>query len=216
MGPTSHALRAVAVCALLLATACARESSPESVATTPAPDSFRVAFETTRGHFTVDVIRGWSPRGADRFYELVNAGYFTDVAFFRVLPRFIAQFGMHGDPAVNRRWEDKAIRDDPVRESNKRGTIVFATAGPNTRANQLFINTSDNAQLDGQGFSPIGRVAEGMSVVDSLFDGYGEAPVQSRIARQGNRYLKLEFPLLDYIKSARVVGPARQSAAPSP
>lgn len=191
---------------LMLASACAGESSQESVAPTPAPDSFRVAFETTRGNFTVDVIRAWSPRGADRFYEMVNAGYFTDVAFFRVLPRFIAQFGMHGDPSVNRRWEDRPIRDDPVRESNRRGTLVFATAGPNTRANQLFINTSDNAQLDGMGFSPIGRV-EGMNVVDSLFDGYGEAPVQARIARQGNRYLKLEFPLLDYVKSARIVGP---------
>ena len=204
------------LCASVLAGACAPDSSPgsdspsrgPSGAATPAPDSFRVAFETSRGNFAVDVIRAWSPRGADRFHELVDAGYFTDVAFFRVVPGFIAQFGMHGDPAVNRRWEDRPIRDDPARQANARGTIVFATAGPNTRANQLFINLRDNRSLDPQGFTPIGRV------VDSLFDGYGEAPVQSRIARQGNRYLKLEFPLLDYVKSARVVGPPARPSAP--
>jgi peptidyl-prolyl cis-trans isomerase A (cyclophilin A) len=200
------ARRFTALSVSLVAIACASDSPHEAVATAQAPDSFRVAFETTKGKFAVDVIRAWSPNGADRFHQLVNAGYFTEVAFFRVVPGFIAQFGLHGDPSVNERWEEKPIRDDPVRQSNRRGTIVFATAGPNTRANQLFINFKDNAQLDGMGFSPIGRVVEGLTVVDSLFDGYGEAPVQARIARQGNRYLKLEFPLLDYVKSARVVG----------
>ena len=209
----SACLRRLAGLSLALVTiACASDSSREAVATAAAPDSFRVAFETSKGNFAVDVIRAWSPNGADRFHQLVSTGYFTDVAFFRVVPGFIAQFGMHGDPSVNERWEDRPIRDDPVRESNRRGTIVFATAGPNTRANQLFINFKDNAQLDGMGFSPIGRVVEGMGVVDSLFDGYGEAPVQARIARQGNRYLKQEFPLLDYVKSARVVGPQAQTA----
>lgn len=206
--------RFAALCVSLIAIACASDSSRDGVATTPAPDSFRVALETTKGSFAVDVIRAWSPNGADRFHELVSAGYFTDVAFFRVVPGFIAQFGMHGDPSVNERWEERPIRDDPVRQSNRRGTIVFATAGPNTRANQLFINFKDNAQLDGMGFSPIGRVVEGMSVVDSLFDGYGEAPVQARIARQGNRYLKQEFPLLDYVRSARVVALSGRPATP--
>lgn len=201
--------------ASLIAIACSRDSAPRgdgsaarapSSAAPAAPDSFRVAFETTRGNFVVDVIRAWSPRGADRFHELVDAGYFTDIAFIRVLPGFVAQFGMHGDPAVNRRWETP-IPDDPVVQSNKRGTIVFATSGPNTRGNQFFINYSDNARLDGMGFSPFGRVAEGMSVVDSIYSGYGETPDQSRVGAEGNAYLKREFPRLDYIKSARVVGP---------
>jgi peptidyl-prolyl cis-trans isomerase A (cyclophilin A) len=135
----------------------------------------------------------------------VNAGYFKDVAFFRVLPGFVAQFGMHGDPAVNRQWEDKSIADDPVTQSNARGTIVFATSGPNTRANQFFINYSDNARLDGMGFSPFGRVVEGMSVVDSIYAGYGETPDQARIATQGNAYLQERFPRLDYIRSASIV-----------
>jgi peptidyl-prolyl cis-trans isomerase A (cyclophilin A) len=202
------------LCIAGVASACSRDSArqesdsaaraPSAVAT-PAPDSFRVAFETTRGPVVVDVIRAWSPRGADRFHELVNAGYFTDVAFFRVLPGFVAQFGMHGDPAMNRRWGDRTIPDDAVAQSNARGTIVFATRGPNTRSNQFFINYSDNARLDGMGFSPFGRVAEGMSVVDSIYSAYGEAPDQERIAADGNGYLKRQFPKLDYIKSARIV-----------
>jgi len=213
-----------ALCVSLAAIACAKDSPPSqsadsaspapSSAATPAPDSFRVAFETTRGNFVVHVIRSWSPRGVDRFHELVNAGYFTDVAFFRVLPGFVAQFGMHGDPSVNKRWDDKPIADDPVVQSNKRGTIVFATAGPNTRGNQFFINFADNSRLDGQGFSPFGRVVEGMGVVDSIYARYGETPDQSRVAAEGNAYLKREFPRLDYIKSARVVGAAPRPGAP--
>jgi peptidyl-prolyl cis-trans isomerase A (cyclophilin A) len=194
----------------LVAVACSKDSDPargsDSKSRAAVPDSFRVRFETTRGNFVVQVFRPWSPRGVDRFHELVNAGYFTDVAFFRVLPGFVAQFGMHGDPAINRQWSDRPIPDDPVVQSNKRGTIVFATAGPDTRGNQFFINFSDNAGLDGQGFSPFGRVVDGMSVVDSIYAGYGEAPDQSRVAAEGNEYLKRDFPRLDYIKSARVVG----------
>jgi cyclophilin family peptidyl-prolyl cis-trans isomerase len=205
------------LCISALAIACSKDSAPRrsdsaasgpSEAAAPAPDSFRVAFETTRGPFVVDVTRAWSPRGADRFHQLVTAGYFTDVAFFRVLPGFVAQFGMHGDPNVNRRWDSKPILDDPVVQSNKRGTIVFATSGPNTRGNQFFINYADNARLDGMGFSPFGRVVEGMSVVDSIYSGYREAPDQARITTDGNAYLKREFPQLDYIKSARIVGPS--------
>jgi peptidyl-prolyl cis-trans isomerase A (cyclophilin A) len=203
-----------ALCTTAIAIACTADSPPQrsdsaagtqSATAAPAPDSFRVAFETTRGNFVVDVFRRWSPRGADRFHELVNAGYFRDVAFFRVLPGFVAQFGMHGDPAVNRQWEDKSITDDPVTESNARGTIVFATSGPNTRANQFFINYADNARLDGMGFSPFGRVVEGMGVVDSIYAGYGETPDQARIAAQGNAYLQQRFPRLDYIRSASIV-----------
>jgi peptidyl-prolyl cis-trans isomerase A (cyclophilin A) len=216
MAAMSELPRFVALCVSVIAIACAKDSPPSqssdstpgapSVAATPAPDSFRVAFQTTRGNFVVEVIRAWSPRGVDRFHELVSAGYFTDVAFFRVLPGFVAQFGMHGDPSVNKRWDDRPIADDPVAQSNKRGTIVFDTAGPNTRGNQFFINFADNSRLDGQGFSPFGRVVEGMGVVDSIYAGYGENPDQSRVAAEGNAYLKRDFPRLDYIKSARVVG----------
>jgi peptidyl-prolyl cis-trans isomerase A (cyclophilin A) len=217
-------LRPLALCVSVAAIACAKDSPPSqgtdatsrapSSAATPAPDSFRVAFETTRGNFVVDVVRDWSPRGVDRFHELVSAGYFTDVAFFRVLPGFVAQFGMHGDPSVNKRWDDRPIADDPVVQSNKRGTIVFATAGPNKLGNQFFINFADNTGLDGQGFSPFGRVVEGMRVVDSIYAGYGESPDQSRITAEGNAYLKRAFPRLDYIKSARVVGPPPRPRAP--
>jgi peptidyl-prolyl cis-trans isomerase A (cyclophilin A) len=210
--------------ASVIAIACAKDSPPpqrsDSASPAPpgtatrAPDSFRVAFETTRGNFVVEVFRNWSPRGVDRFHELVTSGYFTDVAFFRVLPGFVAQFGMHGDPALNQRWKERSIPDDPVAQSNKRGTIVFATAGPNTRGNQFFINFADNTPLDAQGFSPFGRVVEGMNVVDSIYAGYGESPDQSRIASEGNAYLKREFPRLDYIKSARVVGPPTRPGTP--
>jgi peptidyl-prolyl cis-trans isomerase A (cyclophilin A) len=181
-----------ALCVSVLAIACAKDSPPSQ-----RSDS------TSR-----------APHGVDRFHELVNAGYFTDVAFFRVLPGFVAQFGMHGDPSVNKRWDDRPIPDDPVVQSNKRGTIVFATAGPNTRGNQFFINFGDNSRLDGQGFSPFGRVVEGMGVVDSIYAGYGESPDQSRVGAEGNAYLKREFPRLDYIKSARVVGPPPRPVAP--
>ena len=178
-------------------------------AATPArsPDTFRVAVETSKGTFTIAVQRALAPRGADRFFELVTAGYFTDVRFFRVVPGFIVQFGMHGDPAVNERWEKAILPDEPGRISNARGTVAFASAGPNTRTVQLFVNTADNGRkLDGQRlFAPIGSVIEGMDVVDKLNNEYGEEPNPSRIASKGNVYLQRWFPALDYIKSATIV-----------
>ncbi|MGH7690906.1 MAG: peptidylprolyl isomerase, partial [Gemmatimonadaceae bacterium] len=144
-----------------------------------APDSFQVEFQTSRGPFTVAVTRALSPNGADRFYQLVTSGYFTDVRFFRVVPGFVAQFGMNGDPTVNAEWTAKTIPDDSVRATNARGTLVFAKSGPNSRSNQLFINLADNARLDAMGFPPFGHVISGMSVVDSIYSGYGEQPDQS-------------------------------------
>lgn len=186
-------------------------SSSRTAATDPvAPDSFRVAFETGKGRFVVQVHRAWAPLGADRFHELVRTGYYDRVKFFRVLPDFIAQFGIQGDPAINSKWE-RAIPDDPVKESNKKGTLTFATGGPNTRTTQLFINTRDNPRLDGMGFSAFGRVVEGMDVVEKLYNGYGEGapdgagPDQGRIEREGNAYLNKDFPRLDSIVSARVI-----------
>jgi peptidyl-prolyl cis-trans isomerase A (cyclophilin A) len=175
-----------------------------------APDQFKVRLTTTKGDIVIQVNRAWAPRGADRFYNLVKVGYFTDIAFFRVIKGFMVQFGIHGNPDIATMWKSANIQDDPVTQSNARGTITFATAGPNTRTTQLFINFGDNSGLDRQGFSPFGRVVEGMSVVDSIYDGYGEGaprgrgPNQGLIQTQGNKYLKAQYPNLDYIKNARI------------
>jgi peptidyl-prolyl cis-trans isomerase A (cyclophilin A) len=177
----------------------------------PGPDSFTVRFTTSRGSFDVKVHRDWAPLGADRLYHLVGAGFYDGVRFYRVISGFMAQFGSHGDPAVEQAWHDLAIADDPVRHRNERGAVTFANAGPNTRSTQLFINFTNNNQLDKIGFAPIGEVVNGMAVVDSLYNGYGEGapggqgPDQGRIAREGNTYLTAQFPKLDYIVSARLV-----------
>jgi len=180
--------------------------------TAKAPETFKVQFNTTKGKFTVEVTRSLAPNGADRFYNLVRSGYFTDVAFFRVVSGFMCQFGMHGDPNVSAKWGEATIPDDPVKGSNTRGTITFAMGGPNTRSTQLFINFGDNTRLDSMGFSPFGKVVEGMDVVDKINGEYGDMPQQggsgpnpARIATEGNGYLKKEFPNLDYIKSATVL-----------
>jgi peptidyl-prolyl cis-trans isomerase A (cyclophilin A) len=184
-----------------------------SLATEQAPDTFRVRFETTKGPFVVEVTRAWAPRGADRFYNLVKAGFYDDVAFFRVIPGFMAQFGINGDPRVNEAWYAARIPDDPVTRSNTRGMVTYAMAGPDTRTTQLFVNFKDNAFLDSQGFPPFGRVVEGMAVVDSLYSGYGEGapqgmgPDQGRAQQEGNAYLRASFPRLDFVKAARLVKP---------
>lgn len=176
-----------------------------------APETFSVWIDTTKGPIVIDVTRAWSPQGADRFYNLVKAGYYTDVAFFRVIEGFMAQIGIHGDPAMNTVWQNANIQDDPVVQSNTRGMVTYAKTGaPNSRSTQFFINFSDNSRLDGMGFSPFGRVRD-MSTVDQLHAGYGEGapsgrgPDQGRIQREGNTYLRSEFPNLDYIRSARIV-----------
>lgn len=182
-----------------------------AAATEQAPDSFKVKFTTSKGDFVVEVHREWAPKGADRFYNLVKLGYFTDARFFRAIDGFMVQFGINGDPAVNDKWREARINDDPVKQSNKRGYVTFATSGPNSRTTQLFINFGDNANLDAMGFSPFGKVADGMTVVDSVFKGYGEGapsgagPNQARIQREGNAYLNTEFPKLDFIKEAKVL-----------
>jgi len=193
---------------LMVAVACKDDnaSSAKAAPTGPAPDSFRVSFETSRGPFVVQVTRALSPHGADRFYELVNARFFDEARFFRVVPGFVAQFGINDKPKVNDEWDAKTIPDEPVKETNGRGTIVFATSGPDSRSHQLFINLVDNARLDGMGFAPFGRVVEGMAVVDSLYSDYGEAPDQHMIQTLGNSYLQRNFPKLDYVKTARVAG----------
>ena len=179
--------------------------------TETAPATFKVKFETTQGEFIVEAHREWAPQGADRFFNLVKAGYFQDLAFFRALDGFMAQFGIHGDPQVNAVWQNATIQDDPVVESNTRGKMTFAMAGPNTRTTQLFINYGNNARLDRMGFPPFAQVISGMESLDAIYKGYGEGapqgngPNQFMIQSQGNSYLKENFPQLDYIKRASLM-----------
>jgi len=169
-----------------------------------APATFKVRMATSRGDIVVQVTRAWAPRGADRFYNLVKNGFYDEARFFRVVPNFVVQFGLPADPNVGRAWTNATFRDDPVKQSNKRGYVVFATAGRDTRTTQLFINLKDNAFLDSQGFSPFGEVVEGMELVESIYSGYGETPDQGAITNQGNAYLRRNFPNLDYIKAATI------------
>ncbi|MGH7653435.1 MAG: peptidylprolyl isomerase [Gemmatimonadaceae bacterium] len=235
--PSTHmhtSSRSAAVALLILAAACEKAPAPAAkapIASTPAaaaapseallhpdyakftaqgPDSFAVHVVTSHGAFDLKVHRNWSPKGADRLYYLFSNNYFDGIRFFRVINGFMAQFGMSGDTAVQRVWKDLNLRDEPVTHSNKRGTLTFADAGPDTRSTQLFINFADNAQLDRGGFTPVGEVTNGMGAVDSLYGGYGEGapagkgPDQTRITLEGNTYLEREFPKLDYIVTAHV------------
>ncbi len=182
-----------------------------------APEVFKAQFTTTKGDIIVEVHRDWAPLGADRFYNLVKNGFFTNAAFFRVVvqPRpFVVQFGLNASPAINKAWENAKIKDDPVMGSNKRGMVVFATAGPSTRTTQLFINLNDNAFLDSMGFAPFGTVTEGMDVVDKLYPGYGERPDQGKITEEGDAYISKNFPMIDKIKMAKIL-PAEPAAAPA-
>lgn len=178
-----------------------------------APAVFQARFTTTAGDFVVEVHRDLAPLGADRFYNLVRYGFFTNASFFRVVPGFVVQFGLNANPAVNQAWKDANIKDDPVVGSNKRATVVFATAGPNTRTTQLFINYGDNVRLDGMGFAPFGTVVEGMDVVEKIYPGYGESPQQGAITDQGDAYIAQNFPKIDKIKLGRIV-PAAPPATP--
>lgn len=168
----------------------------------------KVKFECTCGDFVVAVHEDWAPIGAARFLELVEMGFYNEARFFRVVtkPRpFIVQFGIPGDPDLAAEWREKRIEDDPVNEGNREGTLTFATAGPNTRTTQLFVNLADNHFLDSQGFSAFGEVVEGMENVRAICDEYGESPNQGRVQSEGNAYLERDFPNLDYIKSATVI-----------
>ena len=180
-----------------------------------APATFTVQVETTKGPFTIKVTRAWAPNGADHFYNLIRAGFYTDAAFFRVIPGFMAQFGISARPEVSRIWANSNIQDDPVKESNKRGMVTFAqTSARNSRSTQLFINYGDNSNLDSQRFAPFGEVTKGMEVVDKIYSGYGEQPDQGAITSQGKAYLDKAFPRLDRIVSATVVTDGASKDAP--
>jgi len=176
-----------------------------------APDAYKVRFDTSKGEFVVAVTRSWAPLGADRFYTLVKSGFFDGARFFRVIPGFVVQFGIAGDPAINSKWRDANLQDDPVTESNKRGTITYAAENnPNTRSTQVFINLVDNARLDAMRFAPFGAVTQGLDVVQQFYSEYGEGapmgagPDQARAAAEGNRYFERGFPKLDFIKKAAI------------
>lgn len=203
---------ALAALAMPVAAQAPAASSPVAKLRNPAtlketaPAMYKVKFDTSAGVFVVQAHRDWAPIGADRFYNLVKNGFYDEVRFFRVLDGFMAQFGMSGNPGIQAAWRTQQLKDDPVTQSNKRGYITFATAGPNTRTTQVFINFADNASLDAQGFAPFGQVVEGMTVVDKLYSGYGRnnVPDQGRLTAEGNAYLLKSYPKLDYIKKATI------------
>lgn len=199
--------------------ACGSDSGPDlerlrnpadSAFQAQAPGDFQVRFETSRGDFVMEVQREWAPNGADRLYNLVRMGYYDDVRFFRVVEGFMAQFGINGDPRTAVAWAQQTIPDDPLLLSNTRGTVTFAMRGPDSRTTQLFINFVDNTSLDEDGFSPVGRIVEGMDVVDQIYAGYGEmaprggGPAPQYILQRGNDWLRAEYPRLDYIQRATV------------
>ena len=175
-----------------------------------APATYKANLDTSKGPVVIEVRREWAPNGADRFYNLVKNGFYDDARFFRVISGFMVQFGINADPKISAQWRVANIPDDPVKQSNKRGYITFATAGPNTRTTQVFINFGDNAALDRQGFAPFGQVTTGMNVVDMLYSGYGEGapngrgPNQGRVQNEGNAYLTKDFPSLDFVKKATI------------
>lgn len=180
-----------------------------------APETYQVKFSTTRGDFVLTVTRGWAPLGADRFYNLVKHHFYDNATVFRVVPGFVAQFGISAYPPVSAAWKRTDLKDDPVTQSNKKGFITFATAGPDTRTTQVFINLADNSPLDSKGFAPFGQVTDGMNVVGMLYDQYGDTAGidQDAIEGQGKTYLDKSFPKLDTIKSASLVGVAAAPAA---
>lgn len=207
------ALAVAAACACAAAPAARRALADPGVPwwRERAPDVFRVRVETTRGPFVVEVHRAWAPRGADRFHQLVRAGFFDDSRFFRVRAGFVAQFGIAGDPAVAAAWRAAAIPDDSVRHGNVRGAVAYAMTGPGTRTTQLFVDLADNTRLDAEGFAPVGTVVEGMDVVDALYAGYGETSGggmrggrQGPLFASGNAYLDAAYPRLDRLLRARV------------
>lgn len=199
-------IKGMLVCLLAIATLSAATQSA-SAADEKVPDKFKVKFETTAGNFVIEVTKEWAPIGAAHFHKAIKDGFYDECRFFRVVPKFIVQFGINGDPNVQKKWKANVLKDDPVTQKNVKGTLTYATAGADTRTTQLFINYNDNTFLDKQGFSPFGKVVEGMDVVEKIYAGYGETPRQDLIQAYGNKYLKQEFPKLDYIKKASIVKP---------
>jgi peptidyl-prolyl cis-trans isomerase A (cyclophilin A) len=206
-------MRSLAAAALLLVSGQDKNAllDPKAPAVNlTAPAEFKVKVETSKGDLLLKITRDWAPKGADRFYSLVKNGYYDDCRFYRVLPKYIAQFGIHGTPAIAGKWHEAPIDDDPVKQKNTRGRVTFAKGGPNSRTTNVFINLKDSTSLDRDGFAPIGEVVEGMEIADLLYSGYGEGapkgrgPGQKRIYDEGNAYLQKDFKDMDFIKSAKI------------
>jgi peptidyl-prolyl cis-trans isomerase A (cyclophilin A) len=203
-------LIAILLALVVAAPAMSQQFANPAALTEQAPPVYKAKFDTSKGPFVIEVHRDWAPIGADRFYNLVKNGFFDNVRFFRVVSGFMVQFGINGDPSLSARWREARIRDDAVKQSNTRGMVTFATAGPNTRTTQVFINFADNSQLNGMGFAPFGQVLSGMNVVDALYSGYGEGaprgsgPDQGRLQQEGNAYLMKEFGKMDFVKKATI------------
>ena len=211
-------MRLLAVVAAVVLAGCGGSSGTKTASEAPKkterakpPENYRVRFETTQGPFVVEVARAWAPRGADRFFELVQGKFYDGARFFRVKPKFVVQFGISPDPKTNELWRQLRFPDDPVKQSNLRGYISYATDGPNTRTTQVFINLVDNKKLDARGFSPFGKVTEGMETVDKFYS-YGEVqslggggPDTAKMETLGDEYIQRGFPRMDQIKTARVI-----------
>ena len=201
----------VMLVAALIGCSPAKKEEPKAAAKEePTPEVFQVKLDTSKGPVVVEIHRDWAPRGVDHFYTLVKTGFYDGDRFFRVVRNSIVQFGINGDPKLNRLWSTANLPDDPVKEKNVKGTLTYATTGPSGRATQLFFNLRDNRALDKQGFAPIGRVTSGMDVVESWYGSYGDWPPRGQgpdpalIAVEGNEYLTSHFPRLDYIRKATV------------
>jgi peptidyl-prolyl cis-trans isomerase A (cyclophilin A) len=205
----------LAVAAVLAVALCGCTQPPPAAkkkVVPPAPEVYRVRFETSKGDFEIEVNQAWAPNGARHFYDLVSIGFYDGARFFRAVRNFVVQFGINGDPAKNRLWAQGTIPDDPVKESNRKGAVSFAMLGPHSRATQVFINLKDNGKtLDKEGFAPFGKVVSGMDVVESLYNFYGEVPPRgsgpdpNRIGNEGNAYLENRFPRLDFVRKAVIV-----------
>jgi peptidyl-prolyl cis-trans isomerase A (cyclophilin A) len=202
---------ALALAACTASTESKKEGKAPAVAAKPepVPDVFHVTLDTSKGAIELEIHRDWAPFGVDHFHELVHSGFFDGARFFRVVHDFVVQFGINGDPQINQLWASAMLPDDPPKEHNVKGTLTYATRGPNTRTSQLFINLADNRKtLDGHGFVPIGKVTAGMDVVEALYSFYGDiaprgqGPDTDRLQREGNSYLETHFPRLDFIKKA--------------
>jgi peptidyl-prolyl cis-trans isomerase A (cyclophilin A) len=218
LGRQTSAVTALAVVIAAAAAVQAEQAAARKSLLNPAglnetaPDTYNVRFDTSAGEFVIKVTRAWAPNGADRFYNLVKNGFYDDTRFFRAISNFMVQFGINGNPSVNKVWQAARIPPDKVTQSNRKGFITFAMGGsPDTRTTQVFINFRNNTNLDGMGFAPFGEVVSGIENVDKIFTGYGEGapsgrgPAQGRVQAEGNAYLTKEFPKLDYVKSATIV-----------
>lgn len=197
----------------VLLSSCASKKFNEKWLKKEAPATFKARFETTKGNFDIEAKREWSPKGVDRFYQLIKNDYYVNVAIFRVVPNFVAQFGIHNDTLIHNAWQKRGIEDEPVLEKNAKMTISFARGGKNSRSNQIFINLKDNFRLDKlaysgvTGFPVVAKVIDGEENILKFYDGYGDelGRKQGRITKEGSAFLEENYPKVDYILKAYIL-----------